>query len=229
MASAALGRLETLLQARKLDGTVSRSWRDGLAFPSASSGNSDVDRQLGGGWRRGEVSEAIGPRGSGRTSLLVSTLAAATARDEVVAIIDAVDRFDPVSAALAGVDLDRVLWVRGASIGVESARPSVVEHAVHQAVRALDLVVRAGGFGVVALDLADLPPRAVRALPFATWLRVAHVLEGRDTACLLIGEGQIGRSPKGATVQLSGEQIWTGTSPQARRFTGIKPLVHKSC
>jgi len=187
-----------------------------------------VDRQLGGGWRRGEVSEVIGPRGSGRTSLLVSTLAAATARDEVVAIIDAVDRFDPVSAALAGVDLDRVLWVRGASIGVESARPSVVEHAVHQAVRALDLVVRAGGFGVVALDLADLPPRAVRALPFATWLRVAHVLEGRDTACLLIGEAQMGRSPKGATVQLSGEQIWTGTSPQARRFTGINALVTKS-
>ena len=209
-----MGRLETLLQARKLDGTVNRSWRDSLAFPSASSGNSEVDRQLGGGWRRGEVSEVIGPRGSGRTSLLVSTLAAATARDEVVAIIDAVDRFDPVSAALAGVDLDRVLWVRGASIGVESARPSVVEHAVHQAVR--------------ALDLADLPPRAVRALPFATWLRVAHVLEGRDTACLLIGEAQMGRSPKGATVQLSGEQIWTGTSPQARRFTGINALVTKS-
>ena len=56
---------------------------------------------LGGGWRRGEVSELVGARSSGRTSVLLATLAAATARGEVVALVDALDRFDPASAAAA--------------------------------------------------------------------------------------------------------------------------------
>ena len=70
-------------------------------------------RVLGGGWRRGEVSEVVGVRSSGRTSVLVATLAAATSRGEVVALVDAFDRFDPGRPRPPVLDLDRVLWVRG--------------------------------------------------------------------------------------------------------------------
>ena len=48
---------------------------------------------------RGGLTEIYGPASSGRTSLLVSILAEATARQEICALVDAEDAFDPASAA----------------------------------------------------------------------------------------------------------------------------------
>ncbi|MSO50707.1 MAG: hypothetical protein EXQ49_12560, partial [Acidobacteria bacterium] len=119
MASVALSRLTTLLQARKLDGTLTRPLSTGL--PTTSTGVEALDQALApgnqkAGWPRGHVSEVVGPASSGRTSVVMATLAAATARGGVVALVDVADRFDPASAADAGVDLDRLLWVRGPSM-----------------------------------------------------------------------------------------------------------------
>jgi recombination protein RecA len=221
MKSASVSRLESLLQARRLDGTLTRTWLPEAGVSAIPSGVAAVDRALGGGWRRGEVSELIGPRSSGRTTVLLSTLAAATADEGVVGLVDAVDRFDPASASEAGVDLNRVLWVRGPALTVESARPDSLDRAVHQAIRAVDLIVRAGGFSVVALDMADVPPRHVRALPWTTWLRLAHTNEGRDTVCLLVGDAPMGKSARGASVRLAATPRWTGTSAQSRRFVSL--------
>jgi hypothetical protein len=180
MPSAALSRLETLLHARKLGMTLSAH---AMATPRAvmTSGLEDLDRTLGGGWPAGAISEIAGARSTGRTRVLVSTLAAAAREGHVVALVDAFDRFDPRGAAESGFDLDRLLWVRGAPLTVEIGRPGLIERAIGHAVRAFDLILRAGGFGVVALDLGDAPARAVRSLPAATWLRLAHVNEGRPT------------------------------------------------
>ena len=76
-----------------------------------SSGILAIDA-LTGGLPRGCLTEICGPASSGRTSLLLAALAAATHRGEFCAIIDASDSLDPHSAAAAGVDLDRLLWVR---------------------------------------------------------------------------------------------------------------------
>src|SRR5208283_2530617 len=92
------------------------------------------------GLPRGCLTEIIGPASSGRTSLLVSILAAATAREEVCALVDAEDAFDPLSAAAAGVRLDRLVWVR-------------CSHSAEHARQGADLLVQGGGFGVVAMDL----------------------------------------------------------------------------
>src|SRR5690242_7859846 len=62
------------------------------------------NEQLGGGFPRGQLSEIVGPHSSGRTSLLWQLLASATARGELVALVDALDRFDPAAAAAAGID-----------------------------------------------------------------------------------------------------------------------------
>jgi recA bacterial DNA recombination protein len=67
---------------------------------------------LTGGLPRGGLTEIVGPASSGRTSLLLSILAQATARQEACALVDASDAFDPESAVSAGVDLKRLLWVR---------------------------------------------------------------------------------------------------------------------
>jgi hypothetical protein len=220
MRSAALQHLESLLHARRLGNTLPDGWVTPPA--AASTGDPDLDRTLGGGWRLGAISELVGPRSSGRTRVLTETMAAATGQGQVVALVDTLDRFDPVSAATTGLDLGRVLWVRGRAITAELARPSVLEQAVRQAIRAFDLILRAGGFAVVALDLADVPPRVLRAMPAATWLRLAHVNEGRPTAGLLVGESPMGRSARGVSWHLEPAPYWTGTSAQTRRFAGTR-------
>ncbi len=228
MRSAAVHHLEALLQAKRLDRTVARSWEaEGARAPT---GVAALDEALAGGWRRGEVSEILGCRSSGRTGVLISTLAAATSRGEVVGLVDAFDRFDPVTSAAAGLDLDRVLWVRGMSLvaGLHwpgrthpFAKLRLIEEAISRGVRALDLIVRAGGFGVAALDLAGVPARALGALPYTTWMRLAHANEGQQTVCLLVGESSMGRSARGTSVELGASAQWTGSSRQSRRFAGF--------
>src|SRR2546425_11726912 len=61
---------------------------------------------------RGEIIEIVGRPSSGRTSLFVESLATVTRGGAVAALVDAGDTFDPASAARAGVDLSRLLWVR---------------------------------------------------------------------------------------------------------------------
>ena len=41
-------------------------------------------------------------------------MAAATRRGEIAALVDTCDRLDVASAVAAGIDLDRLLWIRGA-------------------------------------------------------------------------------------------------------------------
>ena len=224
MASVALTHLTTLLQARKLDGTLTRPLSLGL--PTTSTGVEALDQTLTGGWPRGHVSEVIGPASSGRTSVVMATFAGVTARGGVVALVDVADRFDPESAAEAGVDLDRVLWVRGPSMTWGASQNAVGDLAVRRGLRAFDLIVRAGGFAVVVLDLADVPERAVRALPASTWLRLAHVHEGRDTVGLLVGTAPMGRSAGGVSLSLRGTGQWAGTSAQSRRWSGMSVQAH---
>ena len=224
MASVALTHLTTLLQTKKLDGTLTRPL--GFGLPSTSTGVEALDQTLAGGWPRGHVSEIAGPASSGRTSVVMATFAAVTARGGVVALVDVADRFDPESAAEAGVDLDRVLWVRGPSMTWGTSQSAVGDLAVRRGLRAFDLIVRAGGFAVVVLDLADVPERAVRALPASTWLRLAHVHEGRDTVGLLVGTAPMGRSAGGVSLSLSGTAQWAGTSAQSRRWSGMSVQAH---
>jgi len=239
MKSTVLERLESLLESRKLDRTlISRETPGIQASPTISTGIEPLDSRLGGGWRQGEVSEIVGSRSSSRTSLLVATLAAATSRGALVGLVDTFDRFDPLTSAQAGLDLDCLLWVRGPSLTLEGLRPhrstgsrcsearvsrpeAYPDRAVHQAIRALDLIVRAGGFAVAALDLADVPPVHLRGLPFTTWMRLAHANEGRETVCLLVGDADMGKSARGASVRLESVKRWTGRSGQSRRFGGF--------
>lgn len=227
MKSATLSRLTALLAEKKLDRTVTAAWMEAPA-PVVASGISDVDAALGGGWRCGELSELVGPASSGRTLVLQRTLAQVTRQGQVAALVDSLDRFDPVSAVELGVDLQRVLWVRGPAMTVDSRRPALLDQAVRYAVRAFDLIVRAGGFAVVALDLADVPARTVASLPMATWMRIAHANEGRSTVCLLVGQAPMGRSARGASLALEGRPVWSGTSGQSQRFEGLQACVPAS-
>src|SRR5580765_4831362 len=196
--------LESLLRARQLDRTLTTAIpqadpRDEHAL--APSGITALDARLGGGFPRGQLSELDGPRSSGRTSLLLQMLAAATARGELVALVDALDMFDVESAAAAGVDLDRMLWIRGHVVTSQGLARELNQRAIEQAIRAFTLVLQAGNFGLVVFDVAEAPPEAVRRLPFTTWLRLQRMVEGSQTACLLIGSQPMARSSAGLTLK----------------------------
>src|SRR5262249_45009016 len=93
--------LESLLRARKLDVTLTPWGAGGEPLDAgrvAPTGVETLDTALGGGLRRGHLSDVAGAPSTGRTTLVVQALAAAAARGEAVALVDTCDTFDPASA-----------------------------------------------------------------------------------------------------------------------------------
>jgi recombination protein RecA len=78
----------------------------------AATGLQGVDELLEGGLPLGAITEIVGPACSGHTSFALSFLAGLTQATKVCAWIDVSDELDPDSAAAAGVELSRLLWVR---------------------------------------------------------------------------------------------------------------------
>jgi recombination protein RecA len=231
--------LESLLRVRKLDHTLTSAFP--FSEPPANdvtrwlvpTGIADLDACLQGGIPRGHLSECVGPRSSGRLAVMVSALAEATKRGEAVALVDPLDMFDPVSASASGIDLARMLWIRGQALS--SARVSLsceygtLQKSLDGAVKALNLVLQASGFGLVVLDLAEIAPQTIKRLPFTTWLRLHRVIEGGETACVLIGAEPIARSAGGVTVQLtpgSGLRAPGLSGPEARSPKSEASQVH---
>lgn len=149
------------------------TYRGGLAVETASSGIAEID-SLAGGLPRGSLTEICGPPCSGRTSLLLAALASRTADAEACALVDGRDSFDPHAADAAGVKLKNLLWVRCRN--------------VDQSMRATDLLLQGGGFGLIALDLSDLPPETVRYVPLNAWFRFRRTVEHTPTILLLIAQ-----------------------------------------
>src|SRR5271155_3976953 len=110
-----------------------------------------IDRLTSGGIPRGTLTEICGTESTGRTALVFALLGQATQRGECCAWIDAEGAFDPASAVEAGVALDRLLWVNCGG------------NAQH-ALKSTDLLIQAGGFGLVVLDLADTPDSIARRI-----------------------------------------------------------------
>ncbi|WP_353072000.1 recombinase RecA [Tunturiibacter gelidiferens] len=92
--------------------------------PVAETGIQSLDNLLQGGLPIGAISELVGPECSGRTDIALSFVAHLTQASKVCAWIDASNNFDPVSAAAAGVDLERLLWVRCGAVQEAEKRPA---------------------------------------------------------------------------------------------------------
>ncbi|HET7694258.1 MAG TPA: hypothetical protein VFK57_01015 [Vicinamibacterales bacterium] len=215
--------LESLLRARKLDVTLTLPDEAPPPDRFAPTGDAPLDAALGGGLRRGHVSEIVGAPSTGRTSLMVRALAAAADRGEAVALADARDTFDPASAAAHGLALARLLWVRPS---LSTAAAADVE--ATRALKAFSLMLQAGGFGLVVLDLADVPLAVLRRCPWyrtsATWMRLARSVEGTDTVALVVGGEHVARSSGGATIACDAVPgRWQGTADRARVFAGVDP------
>ena len=169
-----------------------------------------VDSLLDGGIVRGRVSEIIGDRSSGKTTLAASFAAFSTMHGEVAAWIDSADSFDPESIAAAGVDLTRLLWVSShrQSTLPRSSAPHYDETGIGRTSRgatpvnilkAAEWILAAGGFGLVVIDftahVADSLARLAsspgvsgwtRALPESAALRLARAAERSGAAVIVL-------------------------------------------
>lgn len=147
------------------------NYRDRNVFELVTTGIPSLDAMVG-GLPRGAMTEICGPPCSGRTSVMLAALAARTTEGETCALIDARDSFDPAVASAAGVALEQLLWVRCQN--------------ADQALRATDLLIQAGGFGMVAVDLSDIAPKIVRYVPLNAWFRFRRAVEDTPTILMVM-------------------------------------------
>jgi hypothetical protein len=178
------------------------------------TGIAQLDTALG-GIARGCVTEICGASSSGRTSVMLSLLARVTRREEAVALVDASDAFHPESATQAGIELKRLLWVRCSDAPQrtqqgttplkdchpEQSRSNATASSrdlgflgerkqrlirVEQALKATDLLLQSGGFGLIVVDFGDIRPEDARRVPLTTWFRFRRAIENTPTALVVI-------------------------------------------
>ncbi len=177
-----------------------------MAIPIESSSPPGWEREgidgLLGLFPPGRLSEIVGPRSSGGSSLLLALIARITTSGSQgggqVAFVDGMDALDPASASAAGADLSALLWVKcGGRLRV--------------ALSAADLLVRCPGFALVVLDLDELGP-----MPASAHLRLQRAVEGGDT--ILITRSARHREGSPASLVLATRRL-------APRWMGLRPLT----
>jgi len=250
-----------------------------------SSGIPQLD-SLTGGLARGCLTEICGTASSGRTSVLLFALARATQRGEVCALVDSSDAFNPASAAAAGMEMSRLLWVRcgekypsrkhpsaaltgcGKTGDSYQGMPSGIPHDSYQGMpsgipqaaekgfgfsrcdstslpqtaffrnplragsraaecsgwnnrwknpegqrwesqlgqmlKVTDLLLQSNGFGMIALDLGDVPVPSARRIPLASWFRFRRAIEHTPTALLVLEQQPIAGSCSSVLLKVSG-------------------------
>jgi len=191
-----------------------------------SCGIRELDALIG-GFPRGCLTEIFGPASSGRTSVLFAALACATRRGEVCALVDASDAMNPASAAAAGVAMDRLLWVRcrksvpsfqfpvtgslqdrkskTSSSGFNNHRREW-ESSLEQVLKVTDLLLQSNGFGMIILDLSDVPAHSARRIPLASWFRYRQAVEHTPTVFLIMEQQPIAGSCSSVLMKVSGKK-----------------------
>ena len=164
-----------------------------------------LDRLLDGGLPKGSLVELAGRRSSGRFSLGLAALAAATSTGQPAALVDLGDHLDPQSAELAGVDLERLLWARPRS--------------AKEALAAAEMLV-AVGFPLVVADLG-LCPRT-RWIPDAAWLRLSRAAQAQGSTLLLSTPWRASGIAAVAVVSAAGARpVWQGRGATPRLLAGL--------
>ena len=265
-----------------------------------------LDELLEGGLPQGAISEFVGPECSGRTSIALSFLARMTRQERVCAWIDVSDALDPASAAAAGADLRRLLWLRCGAISAPERpasykfqlpekyfAPPPVKKGLHgggfgrhprqeikglsdavggllqpeamvprcaepqdrgrskqdvcttpllrmpevrrrsclppkpwprieKALRSADLLLQAGGFGAIVLDMGSLAPEFVSRVPLATWYRYRMAAERTQSSILLLTQYSCAKSSAEMVLQLHAAQP---ICDESTIFSGIQPQV----
>jgi hypothetical protein len=171
-----------------------------------STGIPQIDSFTFGGLPRGAVSEIFGPASSGCTSFMFSALAHATEHQEICALVDTNNSFDPKSASQAEINFERLLWVRCANN---------LEHAF----KSTDLLLQGGGFGLVILNLGDVAAKEAKRIISSWWYRFRRTVENTPTALVVISQESCVRSCATLALELK-QETWLWSSNPDR----LKPV-----
>jgi hypothetical protein len=164
-----------------------------------------LDALLGGGLARGKMTEIAG-RGT-RFSIVIATLASSTSIGEAAALIDAGDSFDPQLAESAGVNLQRLLWIR----------PRTMKETVTAAE-----MIGATGFQLVIIDMGSRRPPG-RRVPDATWVRLARVAESHGATILVSAPYALtGTTSEAMIFAHAPRPRWLGRGNAPRVLAGIE-------
>ena len=165
-----------------------------------------LDQALGGGLPRGRVTELAGARSTGRTGLACAIAATATRAGETIAWVDPADTLEPEAAAAAGIALARLLWVR--------------PRGARDAFRAAEILLGAGGFGLVVLDVD------ASQAPAGIWPRLARAAERTRAAFLVIAPRREAGTFAALGLELGARRVrWSGGPGQLVLLEGIDARV----
>ncbi len=189
----------------------------------ASTGIPEVNNLLDGGLPVGAISEITGPESSGRTSLALAFIAARTSQGRVCAWVDATDSLDAESAAASGVSLKQLLWVRCRRSSTTARPPANPWAHFDQALRATDLLLQAGGFAAIVLDLGSTDAQQARRIPLATWFRFRQAADRARTSLLVLAQAPLAQSSASAVIECSSLRCQKQSSSV---LTGFHYQVH---
>ncbi len=81
------------------------------------------------------------------------------------------------------------------------------ESQLAQMLKVTDLLLQSNGFGMIALDLGDIPATSVRRIPLASWFRFRRAIEHTPTALLVLEQQPIAGSCSSVLVKVSGKKL----------------------
>jgi hypothetical protein len=183
---------------------LGRRQADRFHEPPLATSIASLDELLGGGLPRGDLVELVGRGSCGRFSTLLSALQQTTSTGEAAALVDQGSQLDPQAAAAAGIDLDRLLWLR--------------PERLDDTLAAAEMLV-ATGFRLVALDLG-LPPVLGRP-SLAAWLRLARGAASHHSVVLVGSPYRLSGCAATAVLSSSGHGRWSGHIGGPRLLDGI--------
>lgn len=150
-----------------------------------------LDQTIGGGLRKGGITELISPTLSAGSASFVAAMVHAACRDRYfVALIDGTDSFDP--QPIGNQPLRHLLWVR--------CRTTV------QAIKSADLLLRDGNFPLVIIDLVLNEANEVRKIPQTSWYRLQRLVEATSTAFVVLTRSNTVSS---AQLKIVLENVWS--------------------
>lgn len=192
----------------------------------AKTGITRIDELLNGGFPIGAISEITGPITSGRTTIAMAFLAQRT-QESYCAWVDVRDTLDPESAAANGISLHRLLWVRcsqdsqgkqvNSSRNVEKGKSQPWSR-LDQALRATDLILQAGGFASLVLDLGDESPEHGRRIPLATWFRFRQAADRTRCSMIVLGKTSYAQSSAAVVLECERGTISSAHQTEIRTF-----------